>query len=117
MGRRWDTESGQQASGPESALTVCTACTACTAMKKTGQHLHQKQTRRDGGDRGCKNSAGYGETHREVRPNGNKPVLNRNSQGYKYLNSSLTGERTQCHCNKNPTHVLDSEIDMEKPEV
>lgn len=40
-----------------------------------------------------------------MRLNGNKPALNRNSQGYKYLNSSLTGEQTQRHCNKNPTHV------------
>lgn len=49
-----------------------------------------------------------------MKLNGNKPVLNRNSQGYKYLNSSRTGEQTQCHCNKNPTHVSNSEIEMEK---
>lgn len=111
-------QSDQQAAGPglKFALTTCegelrflrhSEADRSTFTTEANQEERSQQ-------KPAETLRGCGETHRKVRLNGNKPVLNRNRQGYKYLNSSLTGEQSQCHRNKNPTHVSGSEIEVEK---
>lgn len=102
-------QSDQQATGP----VLKFALTTCEGELRFLRHSEANQEERSQ-QQPAETLRGCGETHRKVRLNGNKPVLNRSRQGYKYLNSSLTGEQSQCHRNKNPTHVSGSEIEVEK---